>query len=44
VLHPPIRLDAWPDGDATTRLVFILRDLDPAYVQALWDALQNVQS
>ena len=44
VLPPPARLDAWPDGDATTRLVFILRDLDPAYVQALWDALQNVES
>lgn len=39
VIHPPLRLDAWPDGQAETRLVFILRDLDPAYVAALWSAV-----
>jgi G3E family GTPase len=39
VLHAPLRLEAWPDGEAETRLVFILRDLDPAYVAALWKAV-----
>lgn len=38
VMHPPMRLDGWPDGDHTTRLVFILQDLDPAFVEGLWAA------
>jgi G3E family GTPase len=38
VLHPPQRLAAWPDGDERTRLVFILKDLDAAFVERLWGA------
>ena len=33
VFHPPVRLDAWPDGQRLTRIVFILRDLDRAVVE-----------
>jgi len=29
-LYPPDPLDAWPDGDRRSRLVFIVRGLDPA--------------
>ena len=33
VFHPPAPLPAWPEGDPrTSRLVFILRDLDPKVV------------
>ncbi|MCC7283505.1 MAG: GTP-binding protein, partial [Acetobacteraceae bacterium] len=33
LFHPPARLPAWPEGDdRASRLVFILRDLDPAVV------------
>ncbi len=28
VFHPPVRLEAWPDSDRRSRLVFITRDLD----------------
>ena len=38
VVHAPVVLPAWPDPDHTSRLVVILRDLDPAFVQRLWDA------
>ena len=38
VMHPPIRLDAWPDDDRDTRLVFILNDIDPALIEGLWRA------
>ena len=38
VFHPPARLDRWPDDDRRTRVVFILRDLDPAFVEGLWRA------
>jgi G3E family GTPase len=27
VLHPPVRLDRWPDEDQRTRLVFITKDI-----------------
>ena len=38
VMHPPSRLDAWPDADHDTRLVFILKDIDPSLVEGLWRA------
>ena len=34
LFHPPALLPAWPEGDPrTTRLVAILRDLDPAVIE-----------
>ena len=30
VLHPPARLERWPDADQRTRIVLITRDLEPA--------------
>lgn len=34
LFHPPAKLAAWPEGDdRRSRLVFILRDLDPAVVE-----------
>jgi G3E family GTPase len=38
VMHPPARLEAWPEGDRRTRLVFITRDLDETFVKGLFDA------
>ncbi len=38
VMHPPSRLDAWPDEDHDTRLVFVLKDLDPTLIEGLWRA------
>ncbi|MFH6782929.1 CobW family GTP-binding protein [Methylobacterium sp. MA0201] len=38
VVHTPATLPAWPDGDTRSRLVLIMRDLDPAFVRRLWDA------
>ena len=38
VFHPPARLDAWPDEDRRTRLVFIVRDIDPSEIQGLFQA------
>jgi G3E family GTPase len=37
VLHPPVVLPDWPDGDERTRLVVIVRDLDPKVIQAVFD-------
>jgi G3E family GTPase len=38
LLHPPARLAHWPDDDRRTRLVFILRDIEPRVVRELFDA------
>lgn len=38
VFHPPVRLDAWPDSDRSTRIVFIVKDLDPGHLRVLWRA------
>jgi G3E family GTPase len=38
VFHPPQVLDRWPDDDRRTRMVFITKDLDPAFVEGLWAA------
>jgi len=40
--HPPVLLPTWPDADRRTRLVFITRDLDEAFVRGLWGALSGV--
>jgi len=41
VFHPPVVLDAWPDDDRRTRIVFILRDLDESFVRRLWGAFDG---
>jgi G3E family GTPase len=42
VMHPPARLDQWPDDDHRTRLVFIVRDIDPQAIQGLFRAFLGV--
>lgn len=38
VFHPPVRLEAWPDEDRRSRIVFITRDLDRETVEAMYRA------
>jgi G3E family GTPase len=38
VMHPPARLEHWPDDDRRTRIVVIARDLQPEAVTRLFDA------
>ncbi|MDI4666088.1 GTP-binding protein [Xanthobacter autotrophicus] len=42
VMHPPARLPAWPDEDQRTRLVMIVRDLDPKVIARLFNAFLGV--
>ncbi len=42
VMHPPTRLPQWPDDDHRTRLVMIVRDLDPKVIRRLFDAFLGV--
>jgi len=41
VFHPPYRMDHWPSDDHSTRLVFILKDMQPSFVEGLWRAVSN---
>lgn len=36
IFHEPVHLTAWPDADRRTRLVFIVKDLDPAVILDSW--------
>jgi G3E family GTPase len=38
VFHPAVRLEAWPDADHRTRIVFIVKDLNPLFVEGLYAA------
>ncbi len=38
VFHPPVRLDAWPDADHRTRIVFIVDKMNAQFVQGLYEA------
>jgi G3E family GTPase len=42
VFHPAVRLEAWPDADHSTRMVFILRDMAPTFVETLWQTLTGL--
>ncbi|TCT03162.1 CobW family GTP-binding protein [Aquabacter spiritensis] len=42
LMHPPVRLDGWPDDDHRSRLVMIVRDLDPAVVRRLFSAFLGI--
>jgi G3E family GTPase len=38
IMHPPVRLRRWPDADRSTRLVFIVRDIEPSAISELFNA------
>ncbi len=44
IVHPPTHLDAWPDQDRRSRIIFILRDLSEAKIKhslQVFNALAN---
>jgi G3E family GTPase len=42
LVHPPRHLNAWPDADRRSRLVFIARGLDPAVIERSFRAFSGV--
>jgi G3E family GTPase len=38
--HPPVELDAWPDGDRQSRVVFITRNVSENQVRDLFAAVR----
>ncbi len=44
VASPPVKLDAWPDEDHRTRLVFITNGIDPGPVKEVFSSLINDSS
>jgi G3E family GTPase len=39
LMHPATRLERWPDDDCSTRMVFIVRDIEPRVINELFNAL-----
>jgi G3E family GTPase len=44
VFHPPARLEAWPDEDRRTRIVFITRDIPRGHLEDLLRAFTETRS
>ena len=44
LVHTPRHLDAWPDEDRRSRLVFIARGLDPAVIERSFRAFSMPQT
>lgn len=42
LMHPPARLEAWPDADRRSRIVCITKDLAPEMVRKMFDAFLGV--
>lgn len=42
LMHPPARLESWPDADRRTRLVCVTKDLPPETVRRMFDAFLGV--
>jgi G3E family GTPase len=40
--HPPVELDAWPDGNRQSRVVFITRNISEARVRSLFEAVRGL--
>ena len=38
LMHPAARLERWPDNDRSTRMVFIVRDIEPRVISELFNA------
>ncbi len=46
IVHPPVHLEAWPDGDHRSRIVFIVRDISQVKIEAslaAFNGLANVE-
>jgi G3E family GTPase len=41
IFHPPVRLPAWPDDTRTSRLVFIVKDVERASIEDLFRAFTD---
>ena len=41
VFHPPATLEAWPDDDRRTRMVFITKDLPEGFVRKMFEAFSG---
>ena len=40
--HPPVELEAWPEGERQSRVVFITRNISEAQVRDLFAAVKNL--
>jgi G3E family GTPase len=41
LVHPLVELKGWPSADRRTRLVFIVRDIDPVFIARMFDSFRQ---
>jgi G3E family GTPase len=41
VLHPPVRMAGWPNGEVETKLVFIVKDIEKSAIEGLFRAFTD---
>jgi len=41
VFHPPVQLNAWPDADRRSRIVFITRGLERQEIEGVWSGVKG---
>jgi G3E family GTPase len=41
ILHPPVRMAAWPDDEIETKLVFIVKDIEKSAIEGLFRAFTD---
>lgn len=44
LFHPPLELDAWPDADRRSKMVFIVRDISRREISDSFDALRDAST
>ena len=44
VVHPPMHLDAWPDADRRSRIIFIVRDIERQRIEESLEVFNAIES
>ena len=44
IVHPPMHLDAWPDADRRSRIIFIVRDIDRQRIEESLEVFNAIES
>jgi len=44
IVHPPMHLDAWPDADRRSRIIFIVRDIERQRIEESLEVFNAIES
>ena len=44
IVHPPMHLDAWPNADRRSRIIFIVRDIERQRIEESLEVFNAIES